>query len=654
MNIPYVPSYTFMGGEYNTMDLLWRFTHLGLPAHIIKPFLLEVDKWVSNSGPAWAVSRLKGLRTDLLRQKAELPPLTWIKKNSKGGIFGPVGGLFRYALKSDKAFRKALIALSCYTGFRPSEPSIHHCLKFREAVEGHEDEAPQHLCDNLQRVAGNRLGVLTVGETVPLILYRGHPGKCSPGLHGSVPQDDYLETDVDWFRANADMEEFSSVYANLYNPVLEGLNHLHQLLPYHEKWLGKTSYHVISDVTFHRSHAHPPLAGNVVPLTKDGGYKVRWIANPFRIHQLALKPLGDALFKSIRSLPWDCTFEQERPISVIQEHLRKGGVAHAVDLTAATDHFPLSLQLSVLQGIIPQRDLILLFRDLSRAVWRSPIGPVRWTKGQPMGLYPSFPSFALTHGILLYYLNKETFQDDFFILGDDVIILKDDLHQCYLEVMRSLECPIDEWKSFSSNKLTEFAGKVITHNQVYPKFKIGMRGSHHDSFMDLMRTYGQSFRFFFPKRIRKVYEQVAHLFPPFGANHSLGPAKKYEQILLETLEFEELMGDSGDQKLHVGFLKFLSDQLKPGRTKSLWHSLGKGVIDLCRRFERNVYQAKKSSPVPLLHEDLTDVLEFTGETFPDLQPVSTAQLGIGRKTLLQFYEEKLKKLKDQTHMGGSA
>jgi hypothetical protein len=499
--------------------------------------------------------------------------------------------------------------LSCYTGFRPKVPTLQHKLKFRASVEGSFDPHPDFSKD-LAVHAVNKLGLLSLGSTTPLILYQGHPGKRSPGLEQSCPQDDFLERELDWIGANQDHREFVSVYFEAYSPVLQGLEFACQIPDWSARQPSAT-YHHIEEFSFHSSYGHPPWAGKVVPLNKDGGWKVRWIASPFRIHQLALKPLGDALFKRLNDLPWDCTFKQEKPISKIQDCLNQGRVAYAVDLSAATDHFPLSIQEDVLRAICPKTVYVDLFRDLSRGLWGSPIGPVRWTKGQPMGLYPSFASFALSHGILLHWLNGGIHDDEFFILGDDVVILKDSLYQKYIETLDILGCPYDPGKSFISPDLTEFAGKVITRNSVYPKFKIGTPDSHEDSFMELIRTYGQGFRFFLPTRLRKVYETVGHLMPPWGANHSQGLARSLEVVTEETLDFEDLATETKGGRLHVSFLKLLTDRLKPERKESLWNRLAMSVSSLSEQFERTVKKAESSVKVPLIHEDLTDVFELT-------------------------------------------
>jgi len=115
-------------------------------------------------------------------------------------------------------------------------------------------------------------------------------------------------------------------------------------------------------------------------------------------------------------------------------------------------------------------------------------GQISWRRGQPLGLYPSFGSFALTHGVLLLGLLKEPYKGQFYILGDDVVILDDAIAHSYRELLASLGCPISETKSLTSNSLCEFGGKILTSQSVIPQFK--WRVISDDSFLDLVRNLG--------------------------------------------------------------------------------------------------------------------------------------------------------------------
>jgi hypothetical protein len=669
-----IENITFMGGAFCASDLIWRLSCIGLPPIYGVPFVREVEKWLINAGPAWTVQRLKSLRTDLIRQMGRLDPLTYVKKNRKGQWAGIIGALFRLSVKNDgKHTKVVLAALSCYTGFRPTEPTLEHIIAFHKSVEdGVDNSSNSPLGEALGVLARTTLGVLEPGKVHRLVEYQGSPGKKSPGVNGSVPQNDFLEEELRWLNVEVGNRRFGEVYAKTYNSVLHGLRGL-DLLADRTYMIGKTHYHKgpKDEGCYCPTRLLPPFVGNVAPLVNDGGWKVRWIANPLRLHQLALRPLGEALFKSLRQLPWDCTFEQDKSLKYIQDHIKANRMTYAVDLTSATDRFPLGLQIHVLESIYPINEHVLLFRDLSRGRWKSPYGDVRWTKGQPMGLYPSFPAFALTHGILLLHLNGGKHQKKFFVLGDDVVILDTHLYHKYRAALDELECPVSESKCIASQFVTEFAGKIITAEHVFPKFKIGTRDSHKDAFLDLCRTYGQGFRFFLPKKIRQVFEKVAHLLPPWGADQTIsGPALSYKEKVILTDRFSELQSEHTGGKHYVSFLSFLTDNLRPVRKTSLYHRLGKAVDQLVSEFDRKREGAARKIAIPLvtrliiskkgikrakvpdlegfplIHEDLTDILELTrNSVLPALGTDMTRMSD--RKTLYDVIKDMIKKYEQE-------
>jgi len=143
-----------------------------------------------------------------------------------------------------------------------------------------------------------------------------------------------------------------------------------------------------------------------------------------------------------------------------------------VDLSDATWHFPISLQVRLLQWLgVPS-----LIRDvIQHGVYSDHDGGDHYPrKGQAMGLGPSFPLFALTHNLLLtglaYYVGQQP-KDSFRVLGDDVIIIGDRLAELYRQILVDYEVPISEAKSFSSNIIGEFAGQVVYRGAIVTPIK---------------------------------------------------------------------------------------------------------------------------------------------------------------------------------------
>jgi hypothetical protein len=101
-------------------------------------------------------------------------------------------------------------------------------------------------------------------------------------------------------------------------------------------------------------------------------------------------------------------------------------------------------------------------------LWKSKIPGVenetrlRWTSGQPLGLSPSFFLFTLSHGLLLRFLQKSKWGRDFYVLGDDVVILNDALYSSYIAHLDAMSIPYSQLKSVSSNRYASFAGAHFT------------------------------------------------------------------------------------------------------------------------------------------------------------------------------------------------
>lgn len=487
--------------EQGLRNRLWV---IDMPLHLQREFLSLVMKWYQCSGIEWTIGRLKSLKVDLYRRRAGLPPLTWVRKNRGGDLAGCLGGMFRWADKSDKNFRKVAQSLMCYTVWKYSKPTVSQVKKFTRALSA----PPPTIVgfDHLYKAVERNFGGVTVdrSEDVSILLYRGSSSKRKPsrGLR-SVPQDCDVLGDVEAILSHDWGTDLVSEFRGLFSPVLK---------------------HLIPQPIGYGFMPRPPvldpwqiLGGRIAFLQEPGG-KLRSVASPYLLYQLALRHFGKSVYELARHLPWDCTHDQSVPIPVLQGHLKMGKTVHSVDLSSATDYFPLEVQVKLLRSIFGNLPDISLFEKLSKSTWISPIGAVRWNRGQPLGLYPSFAVFTVSHGLLLWYLNGCQHRDEFFVLGDDVVILDDDLYRRYTEVLQKWGCPYSPEKSLTSNQICEFAGKVITSEMVMSQFK--WREMSNDNFVDIARQLGHRSRILLSSRQAKIFDLIKHLTKPFGLNFS--------------------------------------------------------------------------------------------------------------------------------------
>lgn len=615
-----------LGSHQGSVEL--RLLTIGIPRYLIRPFMEEVSKWETNSGVEWTLKRLKSLKVDLLRRRSGLGPLTWIRKNSKGDIHGTIGSLFRWSDKSEKNLAKAVQALMCYSLVQFSSLTDSQREKFLSGINAQEVILDQDFLDSFSSTVSEIVAPRTLSKVRPLVTYQGSLTKKAPRLFGrkSVSQDERILDDLQIFNTTGGLNLLCK-YPDLYLVQMEGL----QRKEYFRSMVDSSTR-----IPQYRLPNSPVYGGEIHFLQELGG-KLRSIASPLRIHQNALTPLSESLYSLVRELPWDCTYDQSKAVPFIQEHLAQGGKVHSVDLSSATDHFPLSLQMVALRAIYGDVNSVKLFEEISRANWKSPIGDLQWKKGQPLGLYPSFASFTLTHGLLLRHL-AGSWQNQFFIVGDDVVILDNSLYVKYIDMLERMSCPWSSDKSLSSSSLAEFAGKIITPSRVIPQMK--WRTLSDENFLDICRLLGRRARCLLSRRQKRVFDNVAHLCEPIGLNFSL-PGDNLTKMVIRTLDFYQ------PEKAVLGSLMGLTGRINRMIYSSDGESASSEMLTIISTFDEKVKSALTQTILSRWTSSMSICLEAL-ESLPqalDLLPRLPCKVRQpSRVTTLLRYERHLTKM----------
>jgi len=477
---------------------------LGIPQEVTDPILQCIDVWESACGQEWTVSRLKSIKTDFLRTVAGQPMVApWVAR--RGGTFvGPFKGLLTCMKTHKNFFKKALRLLNYYTIYVSSKTTEKQEKKFLDGVYADPVSIDVTRYKNIFSKSLSKLSVRPVilPKPKPLAMVVPSPLKREPHADGRsfFEGEASLECALSFTRGTHIGWDFRGIFREIFDSVEEGL--------------------VLDDHRDSDTADYPNSVGKI-GFIQEPGFKLRAVANPSRVYQQALEPLGTHVFSILQKMPWDCTHDQLKGLESIQSKLRSGVTVHSVDLRGATDYFPLSVQILLLeQLIVPGQKDVRLFESLSKSPWRYKDGFIRWKKGQPLGLYPSFASFALTHGILLFALNNYKHDGEFFVLGDDVVILSDVLHQKYMSLLTELQCPVSMDKCISSNVLCEFAGRVITtHSSLSsPKW----RQPSDDSFIDFVKNIGPKAIGLLRKRQRDVIHRICYV-PDFMGGLGFNP-----------------------------------------------------------------------------------------------------------------------------------
>jgi hypothetical protein len=193
--------------------------------------------------------------------------------------------------------------------------------------------------------------------------------------------------------------------------------------------------------------------GNV--LSGDGKRRVFAIGNYF--YQRILSPVHDWLAACLKSLPMDGTFDQLAPLDRLRGST---GWVHSIDLKSATDRWPIFLLMTLFD--------VLFGKCMTKAVVETALGinlfdvpfikrkdvKVGFAAGQPLGFKSSWPLFALSHHVILWWAAEQVYPGKRFkryaILGDDVVIADTLVKDSYIKTINDLGVKISEGKSISS------------------------------------------------------------------------------------------------------------------------------------------------------------------------------------------------------------
>lgn len=208
----------------------------------------------------------------------------------------------------------------------------------------------------------------------------------------------------------------------------------------------------------------------------DKETKVRTVAILDFWSQTVLKSFHDYLFKVLRKIPQDCTFNQGSFLGKTSGWKK----FYSLDLTNATDRFPISVISDVLQGLLPKsfveswvHVMVGLPFDFSL---RGKSEKVFYAVGNPMGAYSSWNSFAIAHHYILFWCCKDLGMDwrssKYVLLGDDILIGDSSLAKAYLEKMSALGVQISPLKTHESHELFEFAKRLVYNGEEITPFPI--------------------------------------------------------------------------------------------------------------------------------------------------------------------------------------
>jgi hypothetical protein len=649
-----------------------RLFALGLPHHMIHNVLDQVSKWKRGSGSEWTVSRIKSIKIYYLKKLGGLDERPkYVKFDSNGLLKGPFGSLISYKEKNtNRQIMKILSALMVYTAETSPVVTTKQWKKFQSSVESPSVVKDESFIKAL--FSHNWRSSLPDLEDFPSIdFYSSDP---VTGQEKRVPvwESGKMKTcnssDVGrWFWPslkdymlfiNPDDNRSLELGVEADKPWLqytgESPHHLHDVL---RSVIGHPCY--ITTFFLSEKLSNPPSGGvGRISFIQEPGMKLRAVANPNRIIQWRLNPLKEALRKMVSALHGaghDFTLDQEKGVEKVKSWMDGKTTVHSIDLSDATNHFPLEGQITVLKQFTQDHPDVELFRRASVGkyyVYDPTVNAertIQFTKGQPLGLGPSFFTFTSSHCIMLNNLKKTVYSKyneecDFAVVGDDVCIKGKRLNAAYRYTLRTLDIPISTDKSISSTSLAEFAGKVITRSGVFPQLKLKEVSDR--SFVDVARILGPKSLGLLQPRQRKVISTICEI-PDIDGGLGWNPSgKKYSVRLRENRYLMQLLEPSPEVTTDGG-----PNEVESRRFRFFLHT---GLTTPALSFDAvSSTRAKTPDISPSLHGDLVRQVEPLWTN----KPKGGVMVGDPRgKTTLEILESKIKpitrnKSKTQTSPG---
>jgi hypothetical protein len=207
--------------------------------------------------------------------------------------------------------------------------------------------------------------------------------------------------------------------------------------------------------------------------------KVRIIAIGDYFTQAALKPLHHYLFKVLKKIPQDCTFNQ----AAFKDKINGWTRFYSIDLSNATDRFPIQTIIDTLEGHLPHEYLKSWKWLMVGMPFDFQGSKISYSVGNPMGFYSSWASFTVAHHYVMFYCCKVLRipwkEAKYVLLGDDILIGDHQLAEKYKEVISGLGVEFSKVKTYESKNFFEFAKRLFINGSEISPFPVSsIKESH--------------------------------------------------------------------------------------------------------------------------------------------------------------------------------
>lgn len=215
------------------------------------------------------------------------------------------------------------------------------------------------------------------------------------------------------------------------------------------------------------SHLNP-IHSKVSQLCEGGG-KTRNIAILDYFSQSALDVIHNKVLRQLKRInSCDATFGQEDGFSKVIKKAMIRKECFSLDLTSATDRFPLTYQHAVVKAMFGKEIGDLWKSVIADRDFKIKDKTLRWAYGQPLGALSSWGVFTLTHHAFVRWCADDPKFENYMILGDDIAIMDERVAQVYSDRMKILGVDVNPNKGFMSkgeNIYGEFAKRIFRNGE---------------------------------------------------------------------------------------------------------------------------------------------------------------------------------------------
>lgn len=538
----------------------------------------HINDLILCNGPEWTISRLKSIKVGYIQHLAgKISKFDWIKtKNGlPSGAFKPV-----FSLKNPQ---KVLSCLMVYSSLVAAKVTKKQWNKFSKSVT--------KVRKNSFLIFDSELCRPSTGDSLTLGLKNqdlgsDHSIRMYQSKKRSPNYKDRNYKTVDGNGMNS-IDSFGHGRARKYITT----NMMDSLPSWFVKEMSKR-WSTIRDVEY--SLEKYDFVGRI-SFIQEPGFKLRAIANPLPAFQVLLEPLKQSLMGFLKNIPNDFTHNQDQGCEFVKTLISEGPVS-SIDLSDATNNLPLTDQLKMLRTIYGHdHTLIKLFQDVSTSKWvvDGPDGEqfLQWNTGQPLGLGPSFPMFALYHHFIVRFamllggcgdaiddLYKEILGSKpsraypYAIVGDD-IVMSSQYQEYYIKLIDLLECSISYDKCIFDSNMAEFCSRLITTDRIYRQYK--WTPVNDKSFLDFCKQHGPASIELLKPRQRFIINQLSKIPYTLGGPLSWNPEGKplavreneWWKVAEALLSVEDTSNSVPRDRLHydlkkqLGLIQFRNDYL---------------------------------------------------------------------------------------------